>query len=57
METELFAKLRGGQAAIAERGEETKGNSGEQNFRVPEAEGSLQYRVGRAGEDVFTISI
>jgi hypothetical protein len=47
METELFTQFRSGEAAIAERGEKTKGNSSEENFRIPEAEGSLQNWVGR----------
>ena len=47
MKTKLFAQFRAGEAAIAQRGEEAKGDSSEQNFGIPEAEGGLQNRVGR----------
>jgi len=42
MQGEFFPDLRAGEPARAEFGEKIKGNCGEQDFRIPNAEASLQ---------------
>jgi hypothetical protein len=42
MQGEFFPDLRAGEPARSEFGEKIKGNCGEQDFRIPKAEASLQ---------------
>ena len=42
MQGEFFPNLRAGEPVRAEFGEKIKGNCGEQDFRIPKGEASLQ---------------
>jgi len=53
MKTKLFAQFRAGEAAIAQRGEEAKGDSREQNFGISGPKAVCRIGSGAGGDVVM----